>query len=399
MLRDDAARGGEEENMIYTEMEPPLDAKVLEALFRRAEDQGSLTTADILEIWPAAAESLPEVFELLEEEGIEIDRDASVDEEAARTAQQHAAADFEGIDSDDSVSLYFREVGTIDLLNAEREVELAKRIEAGREARTALDGEVELNLRAREELARIARDGEVAKQELTQANSRLVISMAKRYLGQGVPFLDLIQEGNLGLMRAVEKFDWRRGNKFSTYATWWIRQSLTRGLADQGRTIRVPVHMNDRIRKVYAVAHALETELGRRPSPTEIAAELDMDVDKVELALKASRRSISLEKPVGHEGESELGQFIEDDTSEDPLESASLDLLRSDVEDVLQGLSAREQRVLELRYGLRGHRAYTLKEVGKIFGLTRERVRQIEKEALRKLRQPSRSMMLKAYLN
>jgi len=399
MLRDDAARGGEEENMIYTEMEPPLDAKVLEALFRRAEDQGSLTTADILEIWPAAAESLPEVFELLEEEGIEIDRDASVDEEAARTAQQHAAADFEGIDSDDSVSLYFREVGTIDLLNAEREVELAKRIEAGREARTALDGEVELNLRAREELARIARDGEVAKQELTQANSRLVISMAKRYLGQGVPFLDLIQEGNLGLMRAVEKFDWRRGNKFSTYATWWIRQSLTRGLADQGRTIRVPVHMNDRIRKVYAVAHALETELGRRPSPTEIAAELDMDVDKVELALKASRRSISLEKPVGHEGESELGQFIEDDTSEDPLESASLDLLRSDVEDVLQGLSAREQRVLELGYGSRGHRAYPLKEVGKIFGLTRERVRQIEKEALRKLRQPSRSMMLKAYLN
>jgi RNA polymerase primary sigma factor len=337
-------------------------------------------------------------YALLEDEGIEIDYEA---EGNLGVAPSHLV-DYEGIDSDDSISLYFREVGSIDLLDASQEIDLAKRIESGRDAARALvdvDEGKTVSDRVRSELQHLMADGELAKQELTQANSRLVISMAKRYLGQGVPFLDLIQEGNLGLMRAVEKFDWRRGNKFSTYATWWIRQSLTRGLADQGRTIRVPVHMNDRIRKVYAVAHALETELGRRPNAEEIAKELEMDVEKVELALKASRRSISLEKPVGHEGESELGQFIEDEASEDPLESASLDLLRGDVEDVLQGLTAREQRVLELRYGLRGHRSYTLKEVGKIFGLTRERVRQIEKEALRKLRMPLRARMLKAYLN
>jgi RNA polymerase primary sigma factor len=377
-----------------------IEQATLEALQQRFEEQGTLSTADILELWPESALDLDVAFALIEEEGIEID--AEGDTVAVDVTPTHLV-DFEGIDSDDSISLYFREVGTIDLLDATQEIDLAKRIEAGRDAATAMGDGGKTNKgaseRARGELLRLVSDGEMAKQELTQANSRLVISMAKRYLGQGVPFLDLIQEGNLGLMRAVEKFDWRRGNKFSTYATWWIRQSLTRGLADQGRTIRVPVHMNDRIRKVYAVAHALETELGRRPSAEEIARELDMDIEKVELALKASRRSISLEKPVGHEGESELGQFIEDETSEDPLETASLDLLRGDVEDVLQGLTAREQRVLELRYGLRGHRAYTLKEVGKIFGLTRERVRQIEKEALRKLRQPARARMLKAYLN
>ncbi len=385
---------------MWTRLEGVIDDNVLDALLQRAEEQGHLTTADILEIWPEAAEDLDTAYEMIEEEGIELDYE-TVNMADAELMPSHRV-DFEGIDSDDSISLYFREVGTIDLLDADQEIELAKRIEKGREAAQVLDDGArreQVSGRARTELEHLVQDGDLAKQELTQANSRLVISMAKRYLGQGVPFLDLIQEGNLGLMRAVEKFDWRRGNKFSTYATWWIRQSLTRGLADQGRTIRVPVHMNDRIRKVYAVAHALETELGRRPTPEEIAHELDMDITKVELALKASRRSISLEKPVGHEGESELGQFIEDEASEDPLESASLDLLRGDVEDVLQGLTAREQRVLELRYGLRGHRAYTLKEVGKIFGLTRERVRQIEKEALRKLRQPTRARMLKAYLN
>ena len=375
-----------------------MDRAILEALAQRYEEQGLLSTSDIVEIWPEAANDLDMAYALLEDEGIEIDYEA---ENPLGAAPSHLV-DYEGIDSDDSISLYFREVGSIDLLDASQEIDLAKRIESGRDAARALVDVVEgkqVSDRVRTELQHLIADGELAKQELTQANSRLVISMAKRYLGQGVPFLDLIQEGNLGLMRAVEKFDWRRGNKFSTYATWWIRQSLTRGLADQGRTIRGPVHMNDRIRKVYAVAHALETELGRRPNAAEIAAELEMDVEKVELALKASRRSISLEKPVGHEGESELGQFIEDEASEDPLESASLDLLRSDVEDVLQGLTAREQRVLELRYGLRGHRSYTLKEVGKIFGLTRERVRQIEKEALRKLRMPLRARMLKAYLN
>jgi RNA polymerase primary sigma factor len=373
-----------------------VDKQAVRALLRRAEDQGGITTGDILELWPEAAEDLDAAFELLEDAGAEVDYES----ENGGSETPSYVTDFEGIDSDDSVSLYFREVGKIDLLDAEDEIELAKRIEAGREAAAALEEAGDsLSKRARAELHHVMRDGEQAKRELTQANSRLVISMAKRYLGQGVPFLDLIQEGNLGLMRAVEKFDWRRGNKFSTYATWWIRQSLTRGLADQGRTIRVPVHMNDRIRKVYAVAQNLEVTLGRRPTPEEIARELDMELEKVELALKASRRSLSLEKPVGHESDSEFGQFIEDESSEDPLESASLDMLKGDVESVLQGLSAREQRVLELRYGLRGHRAYTLKEVGKIFGLTRERVRQIEKEALRKLRHPSRSNVLEAYMN
>ncbi|MFN2114930.1 MAG: RNA polymerase sigma factor RpoD/SigA [Anaerolineae bacterium] len=373
-----------------------MNEEMLHAFLERAEEAGVLSTSDVVELWPEAAEELDTAIEFLESKGFEIDLESVDSGEGTPTH----VVDFEGIDSDDSISLYFREVGTIDLLDASDEVELAKRIEAGREAdeKLAKSG-AKLTKRERTDLEWLAADGEAAKRELTQANSRLVISMAKRYLGQGVPFLDLIQEGNLGLMRAVEKFDWRRGNKFSTYATWWIRQSLTRGLADQGRTIRVPVHMNDRIRKVYAVAHALETELGRRPTAEEIASELDMDLEKVELALKASRRSVSLEKPVGHEGESELGQFIEDETSEDPLESASLDLLRGDVEDILQGLTAREQRVLELRYGLRGHRAYTLKEVGRIFGLTRERVRQIEKEALRKLRHPSRARALSSYLN
>ncbi|MFN8423901.1 MAG: sigma-70 family RNA polymerase sigma factor [Anaerolineae bacterium] len=370
---------------------------IVEALARRAEDRGVVTADDVIEVWPEAAEDLSIAVDLLDDLGIELELVEEADDSEAPTPHR---VDYDGVDSDDAVSLYFREVGTIDLLTAEQEIELAKRIEAGRESQAALDHDGKaLAPEAVAELGRLVKDGESAKKELTQANSRLVISMAKRYLGQGVPFLDLIQEGNLGLMRAVEKFDWRRGNKFSTYATWWIRQSLTRGLADQGRTIRVPVHMNDRIRKVYAVAHALETELGRRPSPNEIADELQIEVEKVEMALQASRRSISLEKPVGHEGESELGQFIEDEQSIDPLETASLDLLRGDVEDVLLGLTAREQRVLELRYGLRGHRAYTLKEVGKIFGLTRERVRQIEKEALRKLRHPSRAQLLKAYLN
>ncbi len=373
-----------------------IDRAVVRGLAQRARDQGAVGIGDLIELWPESMEDLDAAIEIMQEEGIELDFEADPGCQEVRLQ----VTDYEGIDSDDSVSLYFREVGKIDLLDAEQEIELAKRIEAGREAAAALERSgADLSERARSELQRLVADGEKARRELTQANSRLVISMAKRYLGQGVPFLDLIQEGNLGLMRAVEKFDWRRGNKFSTYATWWIRQSLTRGLADQGRTIRVPVHMNDRIRKVYAVAQQLEGELGRRPTPAEIAAELDMDIAKVELALKASRRSLSLEKPVGHEGDSELGQFIEDETSDDPLERASLDMLRGDVEQVLEGLTAREQRVLELRYGLQGHRAYTLKEVGKIFGLTRERVRQIEKDALRKLRHPTRARALSAYMN
>jgi RNA polymerase primary sigma factor len=376
-----------------TELKTAADRDTVEALVERVAEQGVLTTADILEIWPEAASDVEAAREMLEEAGFDV----------ARTdlgADHDYVVDFHGIDADDTVSLYFREVGEIELLSAAEEVALAQRIEAGLEARRTLDERSrQLSDRQRAELERIWRDGEQARKTLTQANSRLVISMAKRHMNQGVPFLDLIQEGNLGLMRAVEKFDWRRGNKFSTYATWWIRQSITRALADQGRTIRLPVHMNDCIRKVYAVAQALEGDLGRRPTSEEIAEKAELTPEKVEHALKVSRGSLSLEKPVGQERDSELGQFIEDDRLPDPTEAASREMLRLQMEEMLQTLTPREQRVLELRYGLRGERAYTLKEVGKKFGLTRERVRQIEKEALRKLRSPSRSRVLSAYAN
>ncbi len=382
---------------------------VLQQLLTQAEEQGYLTTDDILELLPEVEDNLDALEELyvhLEEEGIKVYVNGDVPEDEQED-DEDTLPDLTAIPTDDTISLYFGEIRPIPLLTAEQEVDLAKRIEAGENAakklrRTASDdvgaGESPAGLDS-EELRQLFLDGEEARHVLIQSNSRLVISIAKKYMGQGVPFLDLIQEGNLGLMKAAEKFDYRRGNRFSTYATWWIRQSITRALADQGRTIRVPVHMNDRIRRVYGTAQTLEQELERKPTPEEIALEMGLSTRQVKQALQASRRPLSLEKPVGEEGDSELGQFVEDDGVADPVEEASQYMLREDVEELLRTLTPREERILRMRYGLGGTKRHTLKQVGKKFGLTRERIRQIEQEALRKLRHPRRSRKLRSYLS
>jgi RNA polymerase primary sigma factor len=375
----------------------------LQQLLARADEQGYLSAEDIVELLPefeSNLDILEDLFLVLEGEGIQVytNGDGPPDEEADDGDQ---LPDLTGIPTDDTVSLYFGEIRPIPLLTADQEVDLAKRIEAGGRAAGKLE---KLDARSRNStesryLEALLRDGEEARRILIQSNSRLVISIAKKYNGQGVPFLDLIQEGNLGLMKAAEKFDYRRGNRFSTYATWWIRQSITRALADQGRTIRVPVHMNDRIRRVYGVAQTLEQELERKPTPEEIALEMRLSARQVKQALQASRQPLSLEKPVGEEGDSELGQFVEDDDVADPVEEASLFMLREDVDELLRSLTPREERILRMRYGLGGTKRHTLKQVGKKFGLTRERIRQIEQEALRKLRHPRRSQKLRSYLS
>jgi len=374
-------------------------------LLADAKEQGFVTVDDILAAFPEAErglDQLEEVYALFLEEGITIKENEQEDSEEKKAEPKlplegHTIFDLSGIDSDDTISLYLKEISNIPLLTAEEEVELARRLERGRIARRRLarDGH---GPEERERLEREIREGDAARKHLIKANSRLVISMAKKYMGQGVPFLDLIQEGNLGLMRAVEKFDYRRGYKFSTYATWWIRQAITRALADQGRTIRVPVHMSDRIRRLYHISRRLEQELGREPTPEEIAEEMGLPPKKVGWMLRISQRPLSLEKPVGEEKDSELGDFIEDEDAPDPAEVTAQDLLREEIEEVLTSLTPREARVLQLRYGLVDGHSYTLKEVGEKFGLTRERIRQIEKEALRRLRHPSRSRRLREYL-
>jgi len=305
--------------------------------------------------------------------------------------------DLSGISSDDTVGLYLKEMARVPLLSTEEEVTLAKLLERGDIAQRKLvhDGHT---LSERENLERKVLEGKLAREHLIEANTRLVVSIAKKYMGRGVPFLDLIQEGNLGLMKAVEKFDYTRGFRFSTYATWWIRQTITRAIADQGRTIRVPVHMSDRIRRLYKTARKLEQEHGRKPTPEEIAKEMDMEPRKVQWMLKVSWRPLSLEQPVGEEEDSELGSFIEDDSTSTPTQSAYDHLLQEKVEEVLSTLTPREARILRLRFGLQNGRNYTLEEVGQKFGLTRERIRQIEGKALRRLRHPCRSRLLRDYL-
>ncbi len=383
---------------------------VVGELLEKAETQGFLTTSDILNLLPEAEETLEqleEIFISLHESGIEVyddQIDADVEEKRAQSvainrydADDGETFDLSGVASDDTVGLYLREMARVPLLTLEEEVRLAKSLEAGRRARQILSNDGS-DPTERERLERQIETGLTSRSHLIKANTRLVVSIAKKYVGRGVPFLDLIQEGNLGLMKAVGKFDVSRGYRFSTYATWWIRQTITRAIADQGRTIRVPVHMSDRIRRLYNTARRLEQEYGRQPTPEEIAVEMDMEPRKVQWMLKVSWRPLSLERPVGEDDDNELGSFIEDETTSTPTQSAYQHLLGEKVEEMLVTLSPREARILRLRFGLINGRSYTLEEVGQKFGLTRERIRQIEGKALRRLRHPCRSRQLRDYL-
>ena len=315
----------------------------------------------------------------------------------------------DGVSIEDPVRMYLKEIGKVPLLSAEEEIDLAQKMEAGAVAKEKVAIlESRKENASNEELAEITEEiknlqkdltaGDDAKKRLAEANLRLVVSIAKRYVGRGMLFLDLIQEGNLGLIKAVEKFDYRKGYKFSTYATWWIRQAITRAIADQARTIRIPVHMVETINKLIRVSRQLLQELGREPSPEEIAAEMNMPVERVREILKISQEPVSLETPIGEEEDSHLGDFIQDDNVPVPADAAAFTLLKEQLEEVLGTLTEREQKVLTLRFGLEDGRARTLEEVGKEFNVTRERIRQIEAKALRKLRHPSRSRKLKDYL-
>jgi RNA polymerase primary sigma factor len=376
-------------------------------LIARAEEQGYLTVDDLLELFPEAEEDLLELDELmarLQEDDIEV---VTLDpERLAPSAQMgkgqverelSAAPDVSDIDSHDSISLYLKQMASTPLLTRQEEVRLAKEMERGNIAEQRLELGVRDAVR-RQQYMREVEAGRRARKHLIKANTRLVVSIAKRYRGFGVPFLDLIQEGNLGLMKAVQKFDHRRGCKFSTYATWWIRQSITRALGEQGRTIRLPTHVTDRIRKVYRAAQNLEQHGGDSPTPEEIAEQIGMSPARVRWLMEKSRRSISLEKPVGEEKDSEFGQFIEDKHSPAPDRIAESTLLADRMDEVLSTLTPRQERILRLRFGLESGRVYSLKEIAGMFGLTRERIRQIQREALRRLHHPSRSRKLHAFV-
>jgi len=361
------------------EVVPPV--ATMDDLLIRGKKQGYVTQDQILQVVPepeAHLEQIEEVYAELMELGIEVldeakDFMAGAKEElfVEEEADLDTALDLEGMSIDDPVRMYLREIGRVPLLSAAQEVALAKRMEAG---------------------------DEEARRHLTEANLRLVVSVAKKYIGRGMSLLDLIQEGNIGLIRAVEKFDFRKGFKFSTYATWWIRQAITRAIADQARTIRIPVHMVETINRLIRTSRRLVQELGRDPTSDEIAREMGLPAEKVREIIKISQEPVSLETPIGEEEDSHLGDFIEDQKALAPADAASHQLLKEQVEDVLDSLTQRERRVLQLRFGLDDGRSRTLEEVGREFGVTRERIRQIEAKALRKLRHPSRSKKLKDYL-
>ena len=356
------------------------------------------------------------VLEVLENSGIDVlrvsedDVDDIPDDEDMLLVDDEEEVDMENIDLsvpdgisiEDPVRMYLKEIGKVPLLTADQEIDLAKAMEAGIEAEKELADDKDMNKLSdarKKELNAIIYEGEEAKKRLAEANLRLVVSIAKRYVGRGMLFLDLIQEGNLGLIKAVEKFDFRKGFKFSTYATWWIRQAITRAIADQARTIRIPVHMVETINKLIRVSRQLLQELGREPLPEEVAKEMNMPVERVREILKISQEPVSLETPIGEEEDSHLGDFIQDDNVPVPADAAAFTLLKEQLVEVLGTLTEREQKVLRLRFGLDDGRARTLEEVGKEFNVTRERIRQIEAKALRKLRHPSRSRKLKDYLD
>jgi RNA polymerase primary sigma factor len=350
-------------------------------LIEKGKKQGFVTQEEILQLFPDAEERIEELDDLYDRllrEKIDVfesitEKEIAEDEKAAAelSRELEILATLEDKTLTDPVRMYLKEIGKVPLLTAEEEVDLAQKIEKG-------------NIKA--------------KQKLIRSNLRLVVSIAKRYVGRGLTFLDLIQEGNQGLMRAVEKYDWRRGYKFSTYATWWIRQAITRAIADQARTIRIPVHMVETINRLYRASRKLMQELDREPTPEEIADELGMSPQRVREILKISQSTTSLEKPVGDDGDSLLGDFIQDTSHPSPDESASKELLKENIKEVLDTLTEREAKVLKMRFGLDGYKPMTLEEVGKAFGVTRERVRQIECKALRKLKHPSRRKKLQDYL-
>jgi RNA polymerase primary sigma factor len=353
------------------------------------------------------------IYEYLEVKGVDIlqitdDKDETIlldDSDDSEDDEDVSNIDLtvpDGISIEDPVRMYLKEIGKVPLLNAEEEIELAKQMEEGLNADQTLEDEEQAAALSEEEISDLKKKsalGALAKKRLAEANLRLVVSIAKRYVGRGMLFLDLIQEGNLGLIKAVEKFDYRKGYKFSTYATWWIRQAITRAIADQARTIRIPVHMVETINKLIRISRQLLQELGREPTPEEIAEEMDMPVERVREILKISQEPVSLETPIGEEEDSHLGDFIQDDNVPVPADAAAFTLLKEQLVEVLGTLTEREQKVLRLRFGLDDGRARTLEEVGKEFHVTRERIRQIEAKALRKLRHPSRSRKLKDYLD
>lgn len=381
----------------------------IEQLVELGRQKGFITINDILTLFPEAERDLDQLEEAYAallaanipytDEGPDLEQQAEEDLKGSEIVRSELEEEnhLANVDADDTVGLYLKEVGRVPLLNAEEEVMLSKRIEKGRFAREELAKSRVKDARSRE-LRILIEDGWAAREHLITANSRLVISVAKKYMGRGVPFLDLIQEGNIGLIRAAKKFDYRRGHKFSTYATWWIRQAVTRAIADQGRTIRVPVHMGDQINKLLRVSHQLTQKLGRDPTTEEMAEVLGVTQKKVENMIQVARRPLSLETPTDEEEDSVLADFIHDDDSPAPTETVTQNLLKEHLREVLGSLPPREVRILQLRYGLMDGQSYTLEEVGRKMGVTRERVRQIEAQALSRLRHPGHRKKLIDYL-
>ena len=388
---------------------------MIKALVEIADKRGYVTYQEIVDALNEDGEdrvALRNLLFELDELGIELRRESDnsdhkdvadfidLEQENRDQVQTHAVADISAISSDDPVGLYFRQMAQEPLLTAADEIDLAKRIERGFKARQRLQSPdvIEKSKRWRRHLRSLVFDGQCAREHLGRANTRLVVSIAKRYMGQGLPFPDLIQEGNVGLMRAVDKYDYSRGNRFSTYATWWIRQAITRALAQKTRTIRIPLHMTERIRQMYRAAQDLEQTLGRRPTAEEIASAMEVAADAVRAMMDASQHAIALERPVGDDGDSEFGDFIEDLSTISPVDSATQNLLEEAIEEVLAELTPRQSHILRLRFGLSGGEPHTLEEIANKFGLSRERIRQLEKEALRRLRHPQLAHNLRDYL-